>query len=329
MAELTDGSAADFAAGTTDAGAYIAHTRAGEVILLPKVAGEFTGDTMPAGWTVTPLRDGGSATLAGGMLTLDAARVGCEPLLLSPRSLEMSAVFAARPDQHVGLGTNFVDVPWVKFSTKWGRRLYARTHLLTVEDKRLAGDFFDAPHRYRIDWNVLDLIFWVDGEKVAHLMIPMPGHMRAMAANERLGAQPLGLEWVRLSPYPPAGRFTSRVLDAGAPADWHSLTWRADEPRATGIAMQVRTGDVARPGRTWSSWRAVAGSGGAVGATSRFVQYRALLSTTDPAWTPVLHEVRLRYSAAGAPGGGSAAAAGAGGGVSSSSLVSGSALGCQ
>ena len=49
-----------------------------------------------------------------------------------------SAIFAARPDQHAGLGTNFVDVPWVMFSTKWGRRLYGRTHLLNVDDKKLA-----------------------------------------------------------------------------------------------------------------------------------------------------------------------------------------------
>ncbi len=322
LAELIDGSAGDFAAGCTDAGAYVARTLVSEVILAPKIAAEFTGDTLPDGWTVTPWVDGGTGTLGGGMLALDGARVGCDPLLLSPRSLEISAVLAARPDQHIGLGTDFVDVPWVMFSSKWGRRLYARTHLLTVEDKRLAGSWFEAPHVFRIDWNVLDLVFWVDGTRLAHLMIPMPGHMRALAGNQRLGTEPLRIEWMRLSPYPPSGRFTSRVLDAATEVDWRTVSWDADVPASTSLAVQVRTGDVPRPGRSWSPWKVVGHSGDTLAATSRYLQYRVDLATADPSWTPVLRSVRVAYSAAGSDDEGV-------GGSSSSSFVSGSALGCQ
>ena len=315
-AELIDGSAADFSAGCADAGAYVAPTLDGEVILTPKLAGEFTGDALPEGWTVTPWVDGGAGTLEDGMLSLDGASVRCEPVLLSPRSLEFSAVFAARPDQHAGLGTNFVDVPWVMFSTKWGRRLYGRTHLLNIDDKKLPGDWFDGPHRFRIDWNILDIAFSIDGTRLAHLMVPMPGHMRPLAANQRLGQEPLRIEWMRVSPYEPAGRFTSRVLDAGAVVDWHSLAWEADVPERTSLAVQIRTGDAARPGRAWSPWRPVRQSGDAVTTTSRHLQYRVDLATTDRAWTPVLREVRLRYSPAGS-------------GDSSSSFVSGRCLGLQ
>lgn len=315
-AELIDGSAADFSRGCTDAGAYVAPTLRGEVILTPKVAAEFTGDVLPEGWTVTPWVDGGTGTLEDGMLSLDGASVGCEPVLLSPRSLEFSAIFAARPDQHAGFGTNFVDVPWVMFSTKWGRRLYGRTHLLNVDDKKLAGDWFDAPHRFRIDWNILDIAFSIDGTRLAHLMVPMPGHMRPLAANQRLGQQPLRIEWMRVSPFASSGRFTSRVLDAVAVADWQSMSWEGDTPERTSVAMHIRTGDVARPGRTWSTWRPVRRSGDALAATSRYLQYRVDLATTDPTSTPVLREVRLRYSAAWSGG-------------SSSSFVSGKCLGFQ
>ena len=317
-AEVTDCSAADFSAGSIDGGAYIARTGAGEVLLRPKVAGEFTGDTLPAGWTVTPWKEGGSATLGGGMLILDGARVGCDPLLPSPRSLELSAVFAARPDQHAGFGTNFDDVPWVMFSTKWGRRLYGRTHLLNVEDKKLPGQWFDGPHRFRIDWNVLDIVFSIDGERIAYLLVPVPGYMRALAGNQRLGTEPLQIEWMRLSPYAPAGCFTSRVLDPGTVVDWQDLTWEADVPEVTWLDVQVRTGHTAEPGSTWSPWTPVAWSGGRVAATARFLQYRADMATTDPAWTPVLHRVRVAYSAAGAAAGDSSRSSG-----------SGSALGCQ
>jgi len=317
-AEVTDASAADFSSGCTDAGAYVARSLAGEVNLTPRMAAEFTGDTVPEGWTVTPWLEGGTGSLGDGMLTLDGASIGCDPVLLSPRSLEISATFAARPDQHAGFGTNFVDVPWVMFSTKWGRRLYGRTHLLGVHDTKLTGDWFDAPHCFRIDWNVLDIVFSVDATRVARLMVPMPGYMRALAANQRLGAQPLRIEWMRLSPYAPSGRFTSRVLDAGTTATWHSASWVADQPEGTSVAVHVRSGDTARPGRAWSVWSPVARSGDAVGVTARYLQYRADLATTNACWTPALREVRLRYSAAGEAGG-----------SSSRSFVSGRPLGCQ
>ena len=311
--ELVDGSAADFAAGSTDAGAYVAHSLAGEVILAPSLAGEFTGDALPEGWAVEPWVEGGTGTLEGGMLVLDGAQVGCRPLVLSPRSLEFSAVFAARPDQLAGLGVDFVKEPWVMFSTKWGRRMYGRTHLLQIEDRKLSPDWFGAPHVFRIDWNVLDIIFSVDGARQAHLMIPVPGYMRALAANQRLGTEPLRIEWMRLSPYAPAGRFTSRVFDAGAPSAWH-VSWDAFVPERTKLTLEVRAGDVARPGASWSPWRPRARSGDPVGETSRYLQYRAHLTTADPSWTPALRQVRVAYSAAGS---------------SSSSLGATNVLGCQ
>jgi hypothetical protein len=313
---MTDGSVDDFSAGSVDGGAYLARTAGGEVTLAPKVAGEFTGEELPDGWTVTPWVDGGTGTLKEGMLALDGARVGCEPLLPSPRALEFGAVFASRPDQHIGFGTNFVDVPWVMFSTKWGRRLYGRTHLLNVEDTRLAGDWFDAPHRFRIEWNVLDIVFSIDGGALGRILVPVPGYMRALAGNQRLGTEPLRVEWMRMSPYAPSGRFTSRVLDAGTRVGWGAATWPAGRRRATSLRLHVRTGDVAGPDATWSAWAPVAAAGDPVGTTGRFLQYRADLATADPGWTPVLRRVAVAYSAAGA-------------GESSRSSGSGSDLGCQ
>jgi hypothetical protein len=123
LGQMTDRSAEDFATGSADSGIHVARSSAGEVILAPAVVGEFNGAAVPEGWTVTPWREGGAGRLSDGMLVLDGARVGCDRLVLSPRSIEMAAVFAARPDQHAGLGIDFVDVPWVMFSTKWGRLL--------------------------------------------------------------------------------------------------------------------------------------------------------------------------------------------------------------
>jgi hypothetical protein len=138
--------------------------------------------------------------------------------------------------------------------------------------------------------------------------------MRPLAANQRLGSEPLRIEWMRLSPYAPAGRFTSRVFDAGAPAMWQALTWDASVPESTSLTVEVRTGDAPRPGAGWSSWRSLAPSGEPLGATSRYLQYRAHLATTNPSRTPALRQVRVSYSAAGS---------------SSSSLGATNVLGCQ
>jgi hypothetical protein len=296
VAEIADGSTADFAAGTTDAGAYVARTGSGEVMLAPTEAAEFTGDELPAGWTVTPYHEGGSGFLGDGRITLDGARVGCDTVFRGPpRAVDFSATFAARPDQHAGFGIDYTEVPWVMFSTKWGRRLYARTHLIGIEDKKLAGAWLGGAHHFRIEWNVLDINFLVDGERAAYLLVPVPGYMRAVAANQRLGGPPLQVEWMRVSPYATAGTFRSRVLDAGGAVDWLDATWQADVPAAATLRLSVRTGDGARPDRTWSPWRRLAAAGAPVDATSRYLQYRARMTTSDERATPVLRRVAFRH----------------------------------
>jgi len=305
--EVTDGSAAAFAAGVTDAGAYVARTAEGQVVLAPSVAGEFTGDDLPSGWSVTPYVEGGTATIGDGRLTLDGARVSCDPVFRGPpRVLDFRATFAARPDQQAGFGIDYVQAPWVTFGTKWGRQLYGRTHHVLFEDKRLPGTWFGEPHDFRIDWNLLEITFSVDGERAAHLLVPVPGYARAVAANPRIGGPPLEVEWMRVSPYAAAGTFTSRVLDAGSTVFWTDATWRADVPAATTLALSVRTGEVARPGRSWSAWRHLPDTGavGAVaGDASRYLQYRADLATDDAGRTPVLHRVSFRHRLPERPGG--------------------------
>lgn len=295
-AEVTDGSAAAFAAGTTEGGAHVAATAGGAVMLAPAVAGEFTGDDLPAGWTVTPYGNGGTATMGDGRLTLDGARIASDAVFRGPpRVLDFRATFAARPDQHAGFGIDFVQAPWVMFSTRWGRRLYARTHHVFTDDKRLAGTWFGEAHDFRIEWDVLDITFSIDGERAAYLLVPVPGYARAAAGNQRVGGAPLELEWMRVSPYAREGTFTSRVLDAGATVAWTDGSWRADVPDGTTLALSVRTGPGPAPDRAWSAWRPLACPGAAPGEVSRHLQYRVELATTDTGRTPILHQVTFGH----------------------------------
>src|SRR6185436_3940264 len=110
---LHDSMTADFSAGTLT-GTYVAETGDGEVTLAPATGTEFSGTTMPAGWATRIWSDGGKATIGGGRMTVDGARVAScvdaggvcqEQFNLSPgASLEFVATFTGDPYQHSGLG---------------------------------------------------------------------------------------------------------------------------------------------------------------------------------------------------------------------------------
>lgn len=294
MGHVGDSSAADFRSGLSDDGAFVARSDPAEVVLRPAGVAEFTGPHLPPGWFARPWADGGRVFFQDGRLVVDGALVGSQALIAGGRSLEFAATFAERPDQHVGFAFDYVNPPWCMFSTKWGRRLYARTNFTVVEDKKLAGSWLGSPHRYRIDWRFLYVDFAADGGRLARLLVPMPPAMRPLAGNARVGGPPLVLDWARMSPYRREGCFTSRVLDAGGAAVWTKASWTVEEPDGTSVTLDWRTGDTPAPGRTWSPWATLA-PGTALGRSSRYAQYRAALVTADDTVTPVLRTVGLGY----------------------------------
>jgi hypothetical protein len=84
-------------------------------------------------------------------------------------------------------------------------------------------------------------------------------------------------------------------LDAGAVVPWASMSWTADQPTGTSLAMSVRTGNTPVPDGSWTGFTAVAASGMALTASSRYIQYQATLSTTDTTQTVVLRDVTITF----------------------------------
>jgi hypothetical protein len=95
-----------------------------------------------------------------------------------------------------------------------------------------------------------------------------------------------------------AGTLVSEVHDTRLISRFGALSWRADLPKGTSIAVQARSGNVGEPDETWSDWSAeqtdpaVAKVGTPPG---RFVQYRVKLTTSDPRQTPALRSVALSF----------------------------------
>src|SRR5262249_39304492 len=135
--------AADFNAGTLDAGAYVSQTGDGEVILKPTVGAEFSGTTLPAGWISTANVTKGSTVVGNGVVTLQGSQIVTSSLYGSGRSLEFGATMFGEPDQSVGFLLAHFNTKTVGSTVT----LYARTVTVPLVETPIPGNWFSGPHR--------------------------------------------------------------------------------------------------------------------------------------------------------------------------------------
>ena len=302
---FTDTTVSDFGAGSPDANSYISQTDNGEVTLKPTVGEEFSGSSVPAGWTSCPWTTSEppcppGATVSDGTLHANGAYARTDTAYPAGRALEFKATFNAIPFETAGFATDLNAAPWATFSTKSdGNTLFTRTdngQSGGQQETDLGSGLLGSPHLYRIEWGASDVKFYVDGALVATHTVTFPQNLRVIASEFNSGGPELTVDWMRMSPYPGSGAFTSRVFDAGQAADWGALTWNSATPSGTGAALSVRTGNTPTPDGTWSSFTPIASSGDDIPGNSRYVQYSAQLNSGDPARTPVLSDVSIGYA---------------------------------
>ncbi|MGC1799485.1 MAG: Ig-like domain-containing protein, partial [Solirubrobacterales bacterium] len=306
---LIDTTVSDFSAGTPGANTYLSETGNGEVTLKPTEASEFSGSSLPGGWKSCPwsapdpenCTPGTGATVSGGSLHVDGSYARTIATYGSGRSLEFRATVNQQNNQHAGFGVDMNNSPnWAIFSVKFDGTFNARTNNggATTETQLPIG-LVGSSHLYRIEWAATEVRYFVDGALVAtHAAGFGATQMRPIASDLTSGGPELTVDWMRMSPYPGAGTFDSRIFDAGAgqSADWGALSSNSGTPSGTGIAISVRTGNTPTPDGTWSAFTPIASSGGDIPGNSRYVQYRAQLTSSDPAQTPMLSEVSIGYT---------------------------------
>ena len=301
--EATHTSVSDFTAGT-HTGTHVTDDNGGEVILKPEIAEEFSGAGLPASFGYSGnWGPGGSQTVSGGSLNVDGGYAGTTNTYGSGRSLEFKATFQPTQFTHVGFGVDYdTDPTWAMFSVKGDGNFYARTNPGDVETP-LPGGLLGSAHRYRIEWGASEVKYFVDGALVATHNVSIGIQLRPLASEFNEGGGSLSVDWLRMTPYASSGTYESAVIDAGEDVDWGPLSWTADEPAGTNVALSVRTGDTASPDGTWSAWTPVAASGDDVAGSSRYAQYRAEFTTSGPEMTAVLSDVTIGWSPVAAPGG--------------------------
>jgi hypothetical protein len=120
----------------------------------------------------------------------------------------------------------------------------------------------------------------------------LPSQHSILAATGNMG------RIFRLSETPgSAGSFEAPVHDATAAARWGSLSWRGDVPAGCALEFRTRSGNSAKPDRTWSDWSAplTDPKGSPIPSpNARYIQWKAELRGSGGA-TPAISGVTLAY----------------------------------
>jgi uncharacterized repeat protein (TIGR01451 family) len=96
--------------------------------------------------------------------------------------------------------------------------------------------------------------------------------------------------------YVSQGEVLSTAHDTGQFSTWKYLTWEATTPTNTGTKFQLRTA-ATQNGLEAGSWMDYDQTGRLIGnQAGRWVQYRAILTSTDSLTTPQLHQVTVYYT---------------------------------
>jgi predicted GH43/DUF377 family glycosyl hydrolase len=100
--------------------------------------------------------------------------------------------------------------------------------------------------------------------------------------------------------YQSSGNLISGVFDSGSKGTiWDFINWTEYLPFGTDITMATRSGDTSIPDASWSPWSLEMWdelSSAIPSPRSRYIQYRATLSTIDQYITPILCEVNINYT---------------------------------
>lgn len=116
------------------------------------------------------------------------------------------------------------------------------------------------------------------------------GDLDVLATSYTLGE----FTWWEATGFVAQGELESSILDTGTRPAQPGIEWSATLQPGTSLGFQVRHGE--DPGAL-GDWSTEISAPGTLGLTlGRYVQYRALLRTTDPRYSPILKEVVIRWA---------------------------------
>ncbi|MDO8585651.1 MAG: SpoIVB peptidase S55 domain-containing protein [Armatimonadota bacterium] len=103
---------------------------------------------------------------------------------------------------------------------------------------------------------------------------------------------------------PAGGVYESVAHDAKSISQWGTVSWSARVPDGAKVVIKTRSGNSADPDSSWSAWSpeyTIATGSRIVSQPSRYVQYRAELSSDKAETTPELKDVSIVFMSANQP----------------------------
>ncbi len=189
--------------------------------------------------------------------------------------VEKSAVYRINPD-------NTVETLWSSKEENVYDLLALERQILfsTDEDGRIYGL---SPDRR------VTLVAQTNESETTRLL---PSEHSVLAATGNMG------RIYRLGEKPgPEGFYEAPVHDATTAARWGSLSWRGDVPAGCSLVFRTRSGNSAKPDRTWSDWsEPLANPSGSriPSPNARYIEWKAEMRGTGGE-TPILNSVTLAY----------------------------------
>jgi sugar lactone lactonase YvrE len=143
-------------------------------------------------------------------------------------------------------------------------------------------------------------IYRLDADRKAALLLETrEGETTRLVASPGgiLAATSHGGKLLRLSEQPgESGTYVAPVHDAGNAARWGRISWRWEAAPSTKLAFRTRSGNSARPDKTWSEWSPPVSSPGSLVASpnARYIQWKVEFSGSAGN-TPSLQSVTIAY----------------------------------
>jgi hypothetical protein len=171
-------------------------------------------------------------------------------------------------------------------------------------DKAMVLCLLRQPGHFFVGTGMNGQLFEVDETTRENSEVARLDHGQVLCLSRRadgpivLGTGDPGKLYVLEDRYAARGSVVSEILDAKLVSRWGALHWQADTPAGTAVTVAVRSGNVAEPDDTWSDWsaeQADARQAVADAPPARFCQYRVTLTSDNPASTPAIKGVTLRF----------------------------------
>ena len=297
-----DDLAAEFALGNTGSGITVVSNSNGELSLKPALTEEqFNAPSIPSGWNAGSWSPSGSSTYAAGVANLNGTNISSAASFLPGATLEFSARYTLGNFENIGFAQNALFDPYWIAIGRGGVGTAVPDLFVRTSDGvsiSLGTNLLNAYHTYRISWEAAAFTIYVDGVLTATVNKTRSAPLIMIASDYNADGIVLSVDWIRngTAGYPASGTFTSRVFAVSAAPASAIASWNATLPAGTAANISVRAGNTPAPDVSWTTFIPV-NNNQSFSLNKSYLQYQAVLNTSDPAITPLFSDISFTCAA--------------------------------